>query len=113
MLVTSVTNIVIVLFCLVLVQLPRLVLESIKNSKSPFSGHQKGPWLSPPHYHLFWGKVVLGFRNFGYDFKGLAEMFEGDSADMCTIQISNCVHGVRRPGSEDPHRHYCSNKHFS
>jgi hypothetical protein len=28
-------------------------------------------------------KVDLGFQNFGYDFWGFGEMFEGDSADKC------------------------------
>ena len=42
---------------------------------------------------------------------GLGEMFEGDSADTCTVKISAHVDGgprggsrVRKPGNEDPHR---------
>ena len=51
---------------------------------------------SPPHYAIFgWTKggtfkIVLGFRNFRYDFQGVSEMFEGDSADMCAGKFPLC-----------------------
>ena len=40
---------------------------------------------------------------------GLGEMFEGDSADTCAgkfplISMGGRAEGLRRPGSEDPHR---------
>jgi hypothetical protein len=44
-----------------------------KNRRIPTQQIIWGPPY-PPHYHIFWGtrgafsKVVLGFRNFGYDF---------------------------------------------
>ena len=47
-------------------------------------------------------KVVLGFRNFGYDYVG---MFEDDSAETCTTSVDGGPSGgfrVRRPGSENP-----------
>ena len=44
--------------------------------------------------------------------EGLGEMFEGDSADTCTVNLllmsmvgPSGRSSVRRPGSEDPHGH--------
>ena len=44
--------------------------------------------------------------------EGLGKMFEGDSADTCSRKFPLMLMGgasggssVRRPGSEDPHRH--------
>ena len=36
-------------------------------------------------------KVVLGFRNFGYDFRVVGEMFEGDFGDSWAKQMSDDV----------------------
>ena len=55
-----------------------------KNRKIPT------PTKFPQNYERkrrVFSKVVLGFRNFRYDFKGVGEMFEGDSADMCAEKI--------------------------
>ena len=58
----------------------------------------------------FW-KAVLGFWNFGDDFWGLVEMFEGDFADMWDEKLPLVLNGgtsgpAKRAqmGSEDPHR---------
>ena len=45
-----------------------------------------------------YGWVVLGFQNFGYDFWGLGEMFEGDFEDMCANKFLLVVMGgTRKP----------------
>ena len=44
--------------------------------------HRPGSEDPHRHYRKF-SKVVLGFRNFGYEFLAVGEMFEGNSADMC------------------------------
>ena len=49
-------------------------------------------------------KVVLGFRNFGYDFWGVGGMFEGDSADTFAGKLPLVSMGGRAEGltSTDP-----------
>ena len=54
-------------------------------------------------------KVVLGFRNFRYDFEGVREMFVGDSADMsarkCPLEsMGGRAEGLAcaDPGGEPP-----------
>ena len=42
--------------------------------------------------------MVQGFRNFGYDFGGVGEVFEGDSADMCTGKFPLVSMGGRANG---------------
>ena len=46
-------------------------------------------------------KVVLGFRNLGYDFEGLGEMLKSYAHVNGGPSGASCV---QRPWSEDPHR---------
>ena len=77
-----------------------------KNRRIP-TKKKFGDPLYPLHYHIFGGsrgvfsKVVLGFRNFGYDFWGLGEMFEGEFADTCgKTNLLVLIDGEADPSSE-------------
>ena len=55
-------------------------------------------WVDKTGSMLFWGPETSDMT-----FKGLGEMFEGDSADMFTVDGGPSGWSqVHRPGSEDP-----------
>ena len=47
-------------------------------------------------FFLKMSKFVLGFRNFGYEFSAVGEMFEGDSADTCGGKFPLMLIGVEQ-----------------
>ena len=59
---------------------------------------------NPLHYHILGGsrrvfsKVFIGFQTSDMTSKGLGEMFEGDSADMCAGKFTLLSIGGRAEG---------------